>query len=165
MDYTHLGRSGVSVSRICLGTMNFGSFTGAADAHQIMDHALEQGINFFDTANTYGRPRAEGGRGDHPDHDVATDHQPDQRGPDRHAPDEVLGAVDRIQDPAPLSHARPAGLLAEHRVARPGPAQHVPQLLLGSQVGIGDRGKVGLGFDPQVQRPEPAHGDVVRRVR
>ena len=60
MDYTHLGRSGVSVSRICLGTMNFGSFTGAADAHQIMDHALEQGINFFDTANTYGRPRAEG---------------------------------------------------------------------------------------------------------
>jgi NDP-hexose C3-ketoreductase / dTDP-4-oxo-2-deoxy-alpha-D-pentos-2-ene 2,3-reductase len=60
MDYTHLGRSGVSVSRICLGTMNFGSFTGAADAHRIMDHALEQGINFFDTANTYGRPRAEG---------------------------------------------------------------------------------------------------------
>ena len=60
MDYTHLGRSGVSVSRICLGTMNFGSFTDADDAHQIMDHALEQGINFFDTANTYGRPRAEG---------------------------------------------------------------------------------------------------------
>jgi NDP-hexose C3-ketoreductase / dTDP-4-oxo-2-deoxy-alpha-D-pentos-2-ene 2,3-reductase len=60
MDYTHLGRSGVSVSRICLGTMNFGSFTAAADAHQIMDHALGQGINFFDTANTYGRPRAEG---------------------------------------------------------------------------------------------------------
>ena len=60
MDYTHLGRSGVSVSRLCLGTMNFGSFTAAADAHQIMDRALEHGINFFDTANTYGRPRAEG---------------------------------------------------------------------------------------------------------
>jgi NDP-hexose C3-ketoreductase / dTDP-4-oxo-2-deoxy-alpha-D-pentos-2-ene 2,3-reductase len=60
MDYTHLGRSGVSVSRLCLGTMNFGAFTDAADAHQIMDRALEQGINFFDTANTYGRPRAEG---------------------------------------------------------------------------------------------------------
>jgi NDP-hexose C3-ketoreductase / dTDP-4-oxo-2-deoxy-alpha-D-pentos-2-ene 2,3-reductase len=60
MDYTHLGRSGVSVSRLCLGTMNFGSFTGAADAGQIMDHAVEHGINFFDTANTYGRPRAEG---------------------------------------------------------------------------------------------------------
>ncbi len=60
MDYTHLGRSGVSVSRLCLGTMNFGSFTDAADAHQIMDRSLEHGINFFDTANTYGRPRAEG---------------------------------------------------------------------------------------------------------
>jgi len=60
MDYTHLGRSGVSVSRLCLGTMNFGSFTDAAGAGQIMDRALEHGINFFDTANTYGRPRAEG---------------------------------------------------------------------------------------------------------
>jgi NDP-hexose C3-ketoreductase / dTDP-4-oxo-2-deoxy-alpha-D-pentos-2-ene 2,3-reductase len=60
MDYTHLGRSGVSVSRLCLGTMNFGAFTEPADAGRIMDRALEQGINFFDTANTYGRPRAEG---------------------------------------------------------------------------------------------------------
>ena len=60
MDYTHLGRSGVSVSKICLGTMNFGSYTEPGDAHQIMDQALEQGVNFFDTANTYGRPRAEG---------------------------------------------------------------------------------------------------------
>ncbi|HEY2284564.1 MAG TPA: aldo/keto reductase [Streptosporangiaceae bacterium] len=60
MDYTHLGRSGTSVSRICLGTMNFGALTEPADAHVIMDQALEQGINFWDTANTYGRPRAEG---------------------------------------------------------------------------------------------------------
>ncbi len=60
MDYTHLGRSGLSVSRICLGTMNFGSYTEPADAHTIMDHALEHGVNFFDTANPYGRPRAEG---------------------------------------------------------------------------------------------------------
>jgi aryl-alcohol dehydrogenase-like predicted oxidoreductase len=60
MDYTNLGRSGTSVSRICLGTMNFGSVTEPDDAHQIMDRALDQGINFFDTANTYGRPRAEG---------------------------------------------------------------------------------------------------------
>ena len=50
MDYTHLGRSGVSVGRLCLGTMNFGAFTGATEAHQIMDRALEHGINFFDTA-------------------------------------------------------------------------------------------------------------------
>ena len=60
MDYTHLGRSGVSVSRICLGTMNFGSYTEPGDAFAIMDAALERGVNFFDTANTYGRPRAEG---------------------------------------------------------------------------------------------------------
>ena len=60
MEYTHLGRSGVSVSRLCLGTMNFGAVTSEADAHQIMDLAHEHGINFFDSSNTYGRPRAEG---------------------------------------------------------------------------------------------------------
>ena len=60
MDYTHLGRSGVSVSRLCLGTMNFGAITSEADAHAIMDAAHEHGINFFDTSNTYGQPRAEG---------------------------------------------------------------------------------------------------------
>src|ERR1700733_9104711 len=60
MDYTHLGRSGVSVSRLCLGTMNFGAITSEADAHVIMDAAHEHGINFFDTSNTYGQPRAEG---------------------------------------------------------------------------------------------------------
>jgi NDP-hexose C3-ketoreductase / dTDP-4-oxo-2-deoxy-alpha-D-pentos-2-ene 2,3-reductase len=60
MEYTHLGRSGASVSRICLGTMNFGSYTEPGDAHAIMDYALDKGVNFFDTANTYGRPRASG---------------------------------------------------------------------------------------------------------
>jgi aryl-alcohol dehydrogenase-like predicted oxidoreductase len=60
MDYTHLGRSGALVSRICLGTMNFGAYTEPADGHAIMDYALEQGVNFFDTADMYGRPRAEG---------------------------------------------------------------------------------------------------------
>jgi NDP-hexose C3-ketoreductase / dTDP-4-oxo-2-deoxy-alpha-D-pentos-2-ene 2,3-reductase len=60
MDYTHLGRSGVSVSRFCLGTMNFGWTTEEPEAHQIMDRAHEHGINFFDTSNTYGHPRAEG---------------------------------------------------------------------------------------------------------
>jgi NDP-hexose 2,3-enoyl reductase len=60
MEYTHLGRSGVSVSRLCLGTMNFGAITSQDDSHEIMDLALERGINFFDTSNTYGRPRAEG---------------------------------------------------------------------------------------------------------
>jgi NDP-hexose 2,3-enoyl reductase len=60
MDYTHLGRSGVSVSRICLGTMNFGAITTPEDSHVIMDRALDAGINFWDTSNTYGQPRAEG---------------------------------------------------------------------------------------------------------
>jgi aryl-alcohol dehydrogenase-like predicted oxidoreductase len=54
MKYTHLGRSGLSVSRLCLGTMNFGPQTDEPAAHLIMDCAQEAGINFFDTANVYG---------------------------------------------------------------------------------------------------------------
>ena len=54
MEYTHLGRSGLSVSRLCLGTMNFGPLTTPEDSHAIMDRAHEAGINFFDTANRYG---------------------------------------------------------------------------------------------------------------
>jgi aryl-alcohol dehydrogenase-like predicted oxidoreductase len=54
MDYAHLGRSGLRVSRLCLGTMNFGPLTSPADSHAIMDRAHELGINFFDTANRYG---------------------------------------------------------------------------------------------------------------
>ena len=54
MEYTHLGRSGLQVSRLCLGTMNFGQQTDESDSHSIMDAAHEYGINFFDTANVYG---------------------------------------------------------------------------------------------------------------
>ncbi|MCU1561724.1 MAG: aldo/keto reductase [Arthrobacter sp.] len=54
MQYTHLGRSGLKVSRLCLGTMNFGPQTGEPAAHSMMDAALDSGINFFDTANVYG---------------------------------------------------------------------------------------------------------------
>ncbi len=54
MEYTHLGRSGLTVSRICLGTMNFGPHTDESDAHAIMDAAHDYGVNFFDTANVYG---------------------------------------------------------------------------------------------------------------
>ncbi len=60
MDYTHLGRSGLSVSKLCLGTMNFGPETSEEDSHAIMDRALELGINFFDTANVYGWKKGEG---------------------------------------------------------------------------------------------------------
>ncbi|HSN36448.1 MAG TPA: aldo/keto reductase [Arthrobacter sp.] len=54
MKYTQLGRSGLKVSRLCLGTMNFGPQTEEADAHLILDSALDSGINFIDTANVYG---------------------------------------------------------------------------------------------------------------
>src|SRR6202045_3674594 len=54
MGVTHLGRSGLTVSRLCLGTMNFGPLTSETDAHAIMDSAHDYGINFFDTANAYG---------------------------------------------------------------------------------------------------------------
>ena len=60
MDYRHLGRSGLTVSPLCLGTMNFGPQTSEGDAHAIMDQALEAGINFFDTANVYGWKKGEG---------------------------------------------------------------------------------------------------------
>ena len=60
MEYTNLGRTGLSVSRLCLGTMNFGPETREADSFAIMDRALEAGINFFDTANVYGWKRGEG---------------------------------------------------------------------------------------------------------
>jgi aryl-alcohol dehydrogenase-like predicted oxidoreductase len=60
VEYTHLGRTGLQVSRLCLGTMNFGPQTSEADSFAIMDKALELGINFFDTANVYGGKLGEG---------------------------------------------------------------------------------------------------------
>jgi aryl-alcohol dehydrogenase-like predicted oxidoreductase len=60
MDYARLGRTGLKVSRLCLGTMNFGPQTSEADSQRIMDRALEHGINFFDTADVYGWKRGEG---------------------------------------------------------------------------------------------------------
>jgi aryl-alcohol dehydrogenase-like predicted oxidoreductase len=57
MNYTHLGRTGLKVSRIALGTMNFGELTDEATSIKIMDEALDAGINFFDTADVYGGPQ------------------------------------------------------------------------------------------------------------
>jgi aryl-alcohol dehydrogenase-like predicted oxidoreductase len=54
MQYRYMGKANVQVSTICLGTMHFGPKTEERDAFQIMDRALEMGINFFDTANVYG---------------------------------------------------------------------------------------------------------------
>lgn len=60
MEYTQLGRTGLQVSPLCLGTMNFGPLTTEEDSFAIMDKALEMGINFFDTANVYGWKLGEG---------------------------------------------------------------------------------------------------------
>ena len=60
MQYVHLGRSGLRVSRLCLGTMNFGPLTSEGDSFALMDRAREAGFNFFDTANVYGWRRGEG---------------------------------------------------------------------------------------------------------
>lgn len=60
MDYKNLGRTGLQVSRLCLGTMNFGWHTSKKDSFALMDKALEMGINFFDTANVYGWKMGEG---------------------------------------------------------------------------------------------------------
>src|ERR1017187_5209604 len=60
MEYTHLGRTGLRVSRLCLGTMNFGPETDEATSFTIMDKAHDVGVNFFDSANVYGRSKGRG---------------------------------------------------------------------------------------------------------
>jgi hypothetical protein len=58
IEYTHLGRTGLKVSRLVLGTLNFGELTDEATSFAIMDEALDAGINFFDTADVYGGPQS-----------------------------------------------------------------------------------------------------------
>jgi aryl-alcohol dehydrogenase-like predicted oxidoreductase len=58
MQYKHLGRTGLQVSRLALGTMNFGELTDETASVDIMDKALDAGINFFDTADVYGGPQS-----------------------------------------------------------------------------------------------------------
>ena len=60
MLFKNLGRSGLKVSRLCLGTMNFGAITSEEESFKIMDTALDSGINFLDTANVYGGKKGEG---------------------------------------------------------------------------------------------------------
>lgn len=59
MEYRRMGRSGLKVSEICLGTMTFGHGTDEAEARRIVDMALEAGVNFFDTANGYANGQSE----------------------------------------------------------------------------------------------------------
>jgi aryl-alcohol dehydrogenase-like predicted oxidoreductase len=58
MTYVHLGRSGLLVSRIGLGTMNFGCTVDESSSHVVMDAAIDAGVNFFDTADVYGGPQS-----------------------------------------------------------------------------------------------------------
>jgi aryl-alcohol dehydrogenase-like predicted oxidoreductase len=58
MNYAYLGRTGLKVSRLALGTMNCGELTDEAASFSIMDEALDAGINFFDTADVYGGPQS-----------------------------------------------------------------------------------------------------------
>jgi aryl-alcohol dehydrogenase-like predicted oxidoreductase len=55
MEYRQLGRTGVRVSKLCLGTMSFGGSTDEPEAKRIIDEAIEAGVNFIDTADVYGR--------------------------------------------------------------------------------------------------------------
>ena len=55
MEYRQLGRSGVRVSKLCLGTMNFGGRTDEAEAKRIIDQGIDSGVNFIDAADVYAR--------------------------------------------------------------------------------------------------------------
>jgi aryl-alcohol dehydrogenase-like predicted oxidoreductase len=63
LDYTHLGRTGLKVSRLALGSMNFGELTDEKSSFSIMDEALDAGINFFDMADVYGGPQSDMAKG------------------------------------------------------------------------------------------------------
>ena len=129
MRYTHLGRTGLKVSRICLGTMNFGPETDEPTSFAIMDQALEAGINFFDTANVYGlegagrdradrrplvRPGRRAPREDRAGHQALRRHGGlAQRGPAlgaQHPPGlrgEPAAPADRLHRPLPDAPRRP----------------------------------------------------------
>ncbi len=59
MEYNHLGKSGVKVSRLCMGTMDFGSKIDEASAIKLVKRAVDLGINFFDTADVYNNGKSE----------------------------------------------------------------------------------------------------------
>ncbi len=59
MKTVALGKTGLTVSKACLGTMTFGSQVGPAEARRMVDYALDRGVNFFDTANVYNQGASE----------------------------------------------------------------------------------------------------------
>ena len=117
-------------------------------------------------AGALGRPPALAQRrgADHADHGFAFVDEGDQRGPHRHSADKVLGAVDRVDDPAAGTVAGTSELLTEHGVTGTGTGQLAADGLLGGLVRIGDRRQIGLRLDLEVERFEPAHGLVVHGI-
>src|SRR5215213_783967 len=109
---------------------------------------------------TQARPPApaERRRADDTDRRLIIDHQGNQRAPYRHAAYEVLGAVDRVDDPAARAPSGIAHLLTMHRIAWPSPAEGTADGPFGRSVGIGDRSEVRFGGDMQVERFEAARG-------
>ena len=103
-------------------------------------------------------------RGDQAEHRLALVHQRDEGGPHRHAPDEVLGAVDRVDHPASRAVAGGVELLALDGVAGAGALELVPDELLGRPVGVGHRAEVGLGLHHQVLGAEAGDGQTLDRI-
>ena len=56
MEYRYIGKTGLRVSPICMGTMTFGSYNNKQEAFEILDYAYDKGINFYDTAEVYPVP-------------------------------------------------------------------------------------------------------------
>ena len=59
MKYNNFGRTGIQVSPLCLGCMNFGGATDESSAQQLIDRSIDEGINFIDTANAYNEGKSE----------------------------------------------------------------------------------------------------------
>ncbi len=80
MEYRRLGRTDLNVSLICLGTMTWGQQNTEAEGHAQLDYALDQGINFIDTAEMYSIPPRRGDAGlDRADHRLVVQGAPQPR--------------------------------------------------------------------------------------
>ena len=171
MEYTHLGRTGLKVSRLCLGTMNFGPHTSEADAFRIMDRALELGINFFDTANVYGWKTGRGRhRADHralvrPGRRPAREGRPRHQGLRRHG-----RLAERAEALGAATSARPAksrlrrlqtdhiDLYQMHHVDRETPWEEIWQAMevlvgQGKVIYVGSSNFAGVAHRPGATRP------------
>ena len=132
MDHNNLGRSNMGVSKICLGTMHFGPKASEEESHQILDRALQMGINFIDTANVYGGDAGRGRSEEIIGSWLAA--RPEVR-------DEIVLATKVYNPMGDLGIAREERGFSAYKVRkhladsgvrhRPGPGQHSVQRLLG----------------------------------